>query len=103
MRTYENREGITGVKLESTATVYCPLGKNYEKARVICQIKRPGKDVDFLDLEDFFKNTLNGERLTTEQLCSKVYELLEEAFSPDGLKVTIVNESHIHIEVTRES
>lgn len=102
MRTYSNEQEISRMEFTVPATVFCPLGPNYYRAMVTCELELGDTIVDFLDLEDYFKKELNGEHLTTENLCGEVFNTLDEVYSPKHLRVTVLSDSHFPIKTIKE-
>lgn len=103
MRTYSNDNGINRMEFVVPVTVFCPLGPNYYRAKVTCELTLDEKIVDFLDLEEYFKKELNGKELTTEQLCDEVYQTLSDAYKPYHIKVVVESDSHFIIRTIKES
>jgi len=102
MKTYSNADGITRMKFTAPVTALCPLGPNYYRATVICEVELDKTIVDFNDLEHYFKKDLNGKKLTTENLCNAVFQLFKEIYNPKHLKITVLSDSHFPIETIKE-
>lgn len=104
MKTYSNDNGITRMRfLDVPVTVFCPLGPNYYRASVSCEIELNDTITDFLDLEAYFKQELNGKHLTSEQLCDEVFQKLTSVYEPEHLRVVVRSDSHFPIETIKES
>ena len=103
MRTYSNDKGISRMKFTAPASVFCPLGPNYYRAMVTCELELGEKIVDFLDLEAYFKRDLNGKELTTENLCDEVFQTLKSVYEPKHIRVTVMSDSHFSIETIKEA
>lgn len=101
MRTYENK-GINKMNFEVPVTVFCPLGPNYYRANIKVEMELGNFIVDFLDLEEYFKKTLNGKELTTEDLVIEVFNTLNETYKPMHLLVSSHSDSHFPIDVIKE-
>ena len=98
MKTYSNDNGITRMRfLDVPVTVFCPLGPNYYRASVSCEIELNDTIADFLDLEAYFKH------LTSEQLCDEVFQKLTSVYEPEHLRVVVRSDSHFPIETIKES
>lgn len=101
MRTYPNEHGIDRMEFNAPVTAFCPLGNNYYRATVSCEIQLNKKIVDFIDLEDYFKKELNGKSLITEALADEVFNTLTEAYEPLFLRVKVHSDSHFPIDVIK--
>lgn len=103
IRTYKNVQEISSLKFSVPVTVFCPLGPNYYRAVVDCEMKLGDVIADFLDLERFFKKDLNGEHLTTEDLVAKVFDVMSATYHPEHIRVSVHSDSHFSIETIKES
>lgn len=103
MRTYSNEKNISRMKFTAPVTPFCPLGPNYYRATVTCELELGDKIVDFLDLEAYFKKELNGSSLTTEDLCDEVFQTLSKVYEPKHIRVTVGSDSHFPIETIKEA
>ena len=102
MRTYANEKGIKAYQFAVPVTVNCPLGQNYYRARVFVDIELGDKIVDFLDLEDYFKKSLNGLDLTTEALAAEVRDTMVREYEPKAVRVEVISDSHFEIHTVTE-
>jgi len=102
LRQYPNEHGMTHLNFTAPATVFCPLGPNYYRAEVTCEIELGGIIVDFVDLENYFKKELNGKHLTTEALVNEVFTTLARAYGhPKNLTVKVHSDSHFPIDTIK--
>lgn len=100
-RRYENEHGISNMNFTAPVTVFCPLGPNYYRAAVTCEIELDAFIVDFIDLENYFKKELNGKELTTEALAGEVFAALEKAYAPKSITVKVHSDSHFPIDTIK--
>lgn len=86
---------------KAITTPFCPLGNNYYRATISCEIELGNNIVDFCDLEDYFKS-LNGGPYTTEELCNEVFTTLKEEYGSGKVMVKVLSDSHFPIETIKE-
>ena len=101
-RQYENKQGITKMEFEVPVLCYCTLGKNYYKPTLKIELVLKDKIVDFLDLERYFKQDLNGAKLTCEDLVEDVFKTIKEVYNPKKLRVCCQSDSHFIIRTIKE-
>ena len=102
MRTYANEKGIKAYNFAVPVTVNCQLGGNFYRARVLVSIELREKIVDFIDLEDYFKKSLNGLDLTTEALAAEVRDTMVREYEPQAVRVEVISDSHFEIHTITE-
>jgi hypothetical protein len=90
-RKYDNEEGITRLSLSHNVTIRCPLGENYNTARVDCDIEMNDVFVNMDDLREYFANELNGGEYTQESLAAEVHETLKREYNSPHVSVRVVN------------
>ena len=96
MRVYKNKY-VRAYEFKVPVVVYCSLGENYYQAIAKIDISKPHSIVDFIDLENFFKKELNGQRLTAEDLGAKIKSTLQKYLRPKKISVEIISNSHFEI------
>lgn len=101
-RSYENEQNITRMEFEVPVVCYCPLGVNYYKPTLLIKIELSNRIIDFLDLEDFFKKELNGEKYTCEDLVGYVFSTMQKIYNPRYLYVCCESDSHFKIKTVKE-
>lgn len=91
-RKYDNKEGITSLKVSHNVTMRCPLGQNYNTARVECVISIGDTFIDMDDLREYFAEDLNGGDFTQESLAAEVYETLKREYNSPHVSVRVCND-----------
>lgn len=101
-RKYPNDEGITRLKLSHNVTMRCPLGQNYNTARVDCEIVLDDVFIDMDDLREYFAEYLNGQVFTQESLAAEVYDTMKREYNSPHVKVSVCNDDPPATEVIKE-
>ena len=102
MRTYENKNKIARYKFTVPVVVFCPLGDDYYNTTVVVDVELRKKIVDFIDLEDYFKKSLNGLDLTTEAIAAEVRDTMVREYEPQAVRVEVISDSHFEMHTITE-
>ena len=102
MASFENKQGITLIKMHKKTRHFCPLGNDWYTARIEVELV-PGETImDYCDVDRFFKAINKGEQII-EDVVAQVFGHFE-VYGPKALKVTasVMNAAHLPVEVTKE-
>ncbi len=91
-RKYPNSEGITRLQMSHNVTMRCPLGQNYNTARVECDIEISDTFIDFDDLRSYFADALNAGDFTQESLAAEVHDTLKREYNSPHVTVRVCND-----------
>lgn len=99
MAKFEHTQGLSVIEFDKTITVFCPLGDDYYTATIGVEFVPNEWVMDYLDVEDMFKN-LQGSKLIIEDLTVAVFEHLNNNYAPAYLRVVTHAENATHFPVT---
>ena len=96
----KNEYKINQICIDSTAKCYCPLGKDWYTNQFTINMNPSELIPDYCELDAFIKEELNGKHLIIEAAVAKLYELIEEKYSPSYLEVVSYVDEAAHSAVT---
>lgn len=83
-----NTEKVTYIKMYPTACVKCQIGQDWYKCQFEVDFVPDGCYPDYMEVERFVCEEIDGKELNIEQAAKILYDFLKETFEPVYLTVT---------------
>lgn len=87
MNKIENKEKVTRIVMKPTAVAKCKIGQDWYKMAFEAEFIPGDCYPDYIEVNDFVMNELDGKELNIEEAASMLYEMLM-AYKPRFLQVT---------------
>lgn len=103
MKRLGNIENVKKIVMRPTACVKCQLGQDWYKCDFEVEFEPAGYYPDYMEVEKFVENYIDGKDLNIEQAARLLCDFLKEAYEPKN--VTVCNhvrgcKTHFDVDVT---
>ena len=99
----ENKEKVKKITMYPVAHTLCAIGQDFYKYEFKVEFEVGNYYPDYMDVEKWVMNNLDGKELNIEQGMRLFYDWLVESYDPLNLKLTaVVKDAKTHFPVEVE-
>lgn len=95
----KNEYKVKEIIINERIRCYCPLGKDWYSGDLEAQIFVDEEIPDYLDVDNFIKNEIDGKAYIIEETAHMFYEYLMNTLHPVSLHVTATVKDATHAPV----
>lgn len=97
----ENNENVKTVEMFPQVKCFCPLGKDWYTNKLHITLEITDYYIDYLDVQKFLKEEVEGHGFTIEGACKKIYDFLkEQGFEEIEIEAEASDGAHFPVKVT---
>lgn len=95
----ENKEKVKYIEMYPKARCFCPIGKAWYTNRFKVSVFPRDCYFDYLDVENFIKEEIEGKSLTIEGACKKLYDYLKKDVEDIQVESHVNDAVHFPVKV----
>jgi hypothetical protein len=96
-----NEQNINKIIMKPTAITLCDIGNDWYKNNLEIHFEPDKYYPDYMKVEKWIMEKIDGERLNIEEVVNNVYEMLMRTYKPHKLKIIdVVTGNKVHFDVT---
>lgn len=103
MSKFKNVQGISGITMFTKLHCFCPLGKDWYTNNMEIYVIPDDTIPDYIEVEQEFKNNIEGKELLIEDAVSAVTDILKK-YEPVYINVVseVDDATHLKVKVNKE-
>lgn len=96
----KNNEKVKFIKMYPKAKCFCPIGEAWYTNQFEIELIIDDEYCDYLDVKNFVKKEIEGQVLTIEKACYKLYEYFKmQKFKKVKIVSNVNDATHFDVEV----